>query len=77
MPCWRCAASQPVDPAQVRSIVAHVSERHAAVMPYHLPQDALQAKFSLEYAIVGTLVHGAMGFAQLQDAMVCDPAVQP
>jgi 2-methylcitrate dehydratase PrpD len=49
------------------SIVAHVSERHAAVMPYHLPQDALQAKFSLEYAMVGTLVHGAMGFDQLQD----------
>ncbi|MBP6851682.1 MAG: MmgE/PrpD family protein [Rhodoferax sp.] len=67
---------QPVDPGAVRSIVAHVSERHAAVMPYHLPQDALQAKFSLEYAIVGTLVHGAMGLAQLQDAMVCDPAVQ-
>ena len=67
---------RPVDPASVRAIVAHVSERHAAVMPYHLPQDALQAKFSLEYAIVGALVHGAMGFAELQDARVRDPAVQ-
>lgn len=66
----------PVDPASVARIVAHVSERHAAVMPYHLPQDALQAKFSLEYAIVGALVHGAMGFAELQDAMVRDPAAQ-
>jgi len=64
------------DPASVRQIVAHISERHAAVMPYHLPQDALQAKFSLEYAIVGSLVYGAMGFAELQDAMVLNPAVQ-
>lgn len=64
------------DPADVERIVAHVSERHAAVMPYHLPQDALQAKFSLEYAVVGTLVHGAMGFDQLQDACVLAPQVQ-
>jgi len=63
-------------PASVRHIVAHVSERHAAVMPCHLPQDALQAKFSLEYAIVGSLLYGAMGFAELQDAMVLNPAVQ-
>jgi 2-methylcitrate dehydratase PrpD len=66
----------PVDPASVHRIVAHVSERHAAVMPYHLPQDALQAKFSLEYAIVGALVHRAMGFGELQDAKVCEPGVQ-
>ena len=66
----------PVDPASVHRIVAHVSERHAAVMPYHLPQDALQAKFSLEYAIVGALVHRAMGFGELQDAKVCEPVVQ-
>lgn len=66
----------PVDPASVQRIVAHVSERHAAVMPYHLPQDALQAKFSLEYAIVGALAHSAMGFAELQDDRVREPAVQ-
>ena len=66
----------PVDPASVRRIVAHVSERHAAVMPYHLPQDALQGKFSLEYAIAGALVHGAMGFGQLDDASVRHPSVQ-
>lgn len=68
--------AHPVDLASVQRIDAHVSARHAAVMPYHLPQDALQAKFSLEYAIAGTLVHGAMGFAELQDARVRDPAVQ-
>ncbi|NBT57016.1 MAG: MmgE/PrpD family protein, partial [Betaproteobacteria bacterium] len=37
-----------IDPAQVEKMVALISERHAAVMPYHLPQNALEAKFSLE-----------------------------
>lgn len=65
-----------VDPASVSYIVAHVSERHAAVMPYHLPQDALQAKFSLEYAIAGSLLYGAMGFDELQNVKVRSPAAQ-
>lgn len=67
---------EKIDPARVTKIVAHVSERHAAVMPYHLPQDALQAKFSLEFAIASALVHGAVGFQQLDDAVVREPALQ-
>lgn len=65
-----------VDPASVVRIVAHVSERHAAVMPYHLPQDALQAKFSLEYAVVSALLHGAVGFDELRDDKVRAPQAQ-
>ena len=65
-----------IDPQQVRRVVARVSERHAAVMPYHLPQDSLQAKFSLEFAIASALVHNAVGFAQLQDAVVRSEVVQ-
>ena len=67
---------ETVEPARVRRIVAHVSERHAAVMPYHLPQDALQAKFSLEFALACALVHKAVGFAQLVDEVVREPLVQ-
>jgi 2-methylcitrate dehydratase PrpD len=65
-----------VQPGQVSKIVAHVSERHAAVMPYHLPQDALQAKFSLQFAVASALVHNAVGFAQLQDSVVQEPELQ-
>jgi 2-methylcitrate dehydratase PrpD len=67
---------QRLEPAQVRSIDVHVSERHAAVMPYHLPQDTLQAKFSIEFAIACALVHDAVGFEQLTDAHVRAPALQ-
>jgi 2-methylcitrate dehydratase PrpD len=67
---------QPVDPASVVRLVAHVSERHAAVMPYHLPQNALQAKFSLEYAIVSALLYGAVGFDELLDDKVRAPQAQ-
>lgn len=67
---------QRLDPTQVRAIEVHVSERHAAVMPYHLPQDALQAKFSIEFAIACALVHDAVGFEQLSDARVREPVVQ-
>jgi aconitate decarboxylase len=63
-------------PEAVRGITVCISERHAAVMPYHLPQDTLQAKFSIEFAIASALVHGAVGFAQLTDAVVCSPQVQ-
>jgi 2-methylcitrate dehydratase PrpD len=45
-------------------------------MPYHLPQNALEAKFSLEFAIASALRHNAVGFNELQDAVVLDPAIQ-
>ena len=70
-----CQAT-PLDPQRVRAMVAHVSRRHAAVMPYHLPQDSLQAKFSLEFALACALVHGAVGLAQLRDEVVLDPTLQ-
>lgn len=60
------------DVGRIRRIDAHISERHAAVMPHHSPTDALQAKFSLEFALASALVHGAVGMAQLRDEVVRD-----
>lgn len=60
---------------RIRRIDAHISVRHAAVMPHHRPTDALQAKFSLEFAIASALVHGAVGLAQLRDEVVRDPRI--
>ena len=65
-----------IDPRRVQKIVARVSERHAAVMPYHTPQNALQAKFSLEFAIASAVVHQAVGFDQLLDGVVRSDPVQ-
>ena len=64
------------DPARIIRIVAHVSVRHAAVMPYHQPQDSLQAKFSLEFALAAALVHGAVGFDELRDEVVQSAIIQ-
>jgi 2-methylcitrate dehydratase PrpD len=63
------------DVARIVRIDAHISQRHAAVMPHHRPTDALQAKFSLEFAIASALVHGAVGLAQLRDEVVRDPRI--
>jgi 2-methylcitrate dehydratase PrpD len=68
--------TEKIDPEHVHEIVAEVSERHLAVMPFHLPQDALQAKFSLEFAIASALAYGAVGFDELQDAQVRNPRIQ-
>jgi len=64
------------DPERIGLIVAHVSVRHAAVMPYALPQDSLQAKFSLPFAVCAALVYGAVGFQELRDEVVLSPLVQ-
>ncbi len=68
--------TEVIDPWQVDKIVVRISERHAAVMPCHLPQDTLQAKFSIEFAVASALVHNAVGFAQLRDAVVRSPLLQ-
>lgn len=68
--------AERIDPARVAKITARVSERHLAVMPYHLPTTALQAKFSLEFAIASALVHDAVGFAELSDDVVRSAPIQ-
>ena len=45
-------------------------------MPFRRPQTALEAKFSLEFAVACALTHGAVGLAQLRDEVVRDPALQ-
>lgn len=67
---------EDVPVSRIVKIVAHISLRHAAVMPYHLPQDALQAKFSLEFALACALVHRAVGFGELRDEVVRSAQMQ-
>jgi 2-methylcitrate dehydratase PrpD len=65
----------PLDPGRVVRLEPRVSEKHAAVMPFHRPRTALEAKFSLEFAVACALVHGAVGLQQLQDEVVMSPAL--
>ena len=62
--------------AGIARIRAHISEKHDRVMPIHAPQTALEAKFSLEFAVAAGLIAGEVGFAQLTDAFVRRDDVQ-
>jgi 2-methylcitrate dehydratase PrpD len=45
-------------------------------MPFHRPRTALEAKFSLEFAVSCALLHGAVGLQQLEDEVVTSQEVQ-
>lgn len=61
---------------QVEKIRIRVSQRHAAVMPCAMPEDALQAKFSLPFALACALLRGQVGLRDLDDAWVRAPEVR-
>ena len=59
-----------VDAKNIDRIVVHISEKHIAVMNFHQPQTALEAKFSVQFAAVAGLVNGQLGFQEMSDAFV-------
>ena len=65
-----------IEPARIRDVAAHISNRHQATMPFISPKDAHQAKFSLQFAVASALVHGAVGFRELTDAVVQSAVIQ-
>jgi 2-methylcitrate dehydratase PrpD len=66
----------PVDVASLDRVEPRVSEKHAAVMPYHHATRPEEARFSLEYAVACALVHGRVGLRELAPEAIDDPAVQ-
>ena len=68
--------ANPLDPNRIVRVTPCVSAKHAAVMPFHRPRTALEAKFSLEFAVASALRYGAVGLAQLADPVVGDPDLQ-
>ena len=69
-------ADHPFDPAAVRRVTARVSEAHSSVMQFRLPTDAMQARFSLEFAVAASLLFGRLGFGELHDSGVRNNEVQ-
>lgn len=65
-----------IRPGQVRAMEATVGPAQAAMLRNARPRDALQARFSLQFAVAAPLVARACGLAQLQDDFVQQPAVQ-
>jgi len=65
-----------VKPADVDRIDLGGNSRMISTLLHHRPQDGLQAKFSMEFAIAVLLLERKAGLAQFQTAVVQRPDVQ-
>lgn len=65
-----------IHPAQVRTMEATVGPAQASMLRNARPSTALEAKFSLQFAIAAPLVARACGLAELDDEFVQRPEVQ-
>jgi 2-methylcitrate dehydratase PrpD len=71
---WR--EKRDVNPDHIRELVPRVSARHAVVMPFHTPSTALEAKFSLEFAVAAAILRGKVGLSEVTDSFVRSTGVQ-
>lgn len=62
--------------AGITDVVVRVSEKHAAVMRFHAPQTALEAKFSIEFGVAAGLIAGKVGLCEVSDDFVRRADVQ-
>jgi len=68
--------SQKIDVENIRNIEVRISKEHAIVLRNHDPKTALEAKFSIEFAMACALIDGCVGLAQLTDESVLRPRIQ-
>lgn len=61
---------------EIDEVVVRISEKHAAVMRFHQPVDALEAKFSIEFGVAAGLIAGRVGLAEVADRFVARTDVQ-
>lgn len=69
-------AEATIDLEGLERIEPRVSEKHAAVMPWHQADTPEQARFSLEFIVACALLHGRVGLAEMTPARVRDPRLQ-
>lgn len=69
-------ADHAFDPAAIHRVIARISEAHSSVMQFRLPSDAMQAKFSLEFAVAAALSFGRLSLAEMRDACVQNSDMQ-
>jgi len=69
-------AANRIDPGEVVRVEVRMSHEHATVLRNHRPTTALEAKFSIEFAMASALAAGRCGLAELTDAFVMHPLVQ-
>ncbi len=64
------ARKHELKPEQVRGVHATVGVAQASMLRNHRPVTALEAKFSLEFAVAAALTARSVGLAELDDAFV-------
>jgi len=69
-------AAARVDVDAIERVEPQVSEKHAAVMPYHAASRPEEAKFSLEFAVACALLNGRVGLRELAAESIADPRLQ-
>ena len=68
--------AQTIALEQIDTIEVIISKEHDIVLRNHDPKTALEAKFSIEFAMACALVDSCVGLAQLTDESVLRPTIQ-
>jgi len=69
-------AEHPLRLEQIQRIHVLVSPTEALILKQHRPQNALEAKFSMEFAMAATVIAGQVGLDELTDGFAQRPDVQ-
>lgn len=69
-------AAHPLEAGDVEHVDVTIGQAQASMLRNHHPRTALEAKFSVEFAIAAPLVSRKIGLAELTDAYVLQPQVQ-
>lgn len=68
--------SRGLAPADVKAIAVRFSPSHAVILKNHRPRTAIDAKFSIEFALACALVAQRVGLRDLVDEFVLSDAIQ-
>ncbi|MEI7737243.1 MAG: MmgE/PrpD family protein [Betaproteobacteria bacterium] len=68
--------SQAFKYSDVLKVQAFIGPAQASMLRNHLPQNGLEAKFSLEFSVASALLVGKVGLSELSDEFVKQDAVQ-
>lgn len=60
----------------ITRVTTKIRRRRANVLRYHMPQTALEGKFSMEFAVASAMIAGRASLTELNDAFVRRPDVQ-
>jgi 2-methylcitrate dehydratase PrpD len=68
--------SKPLAVADIASIVVDLPSTHAELLRYHDPKDALEAKFSIEFAVAAALLRRRLGLSELDGEFIRSPKLR-